>query len=259
MLLALAASAIPLDAEAASSDWATSEGGAVRLVTSETPGPDGKLRGALQIDLKPGWKTYWRDPGQAGIPPSLSVTSDGKAVETSLHFPPPRRIDDGFADAAGYVAPVSLAVELEANAAATLDAQVFLGVCKSICVPLKADLKLAKGDGGKEDGQIVDEAWAALPPKASDGFGATHAKIDGDVLLVEARVPKAAGETQLFLASGGGYFFDLAGLGRSTGGDTMTFSAKLLERPDKTPSPPPLFQYTLISGDKAVSGLVGLD
>ncbi len=54
---------------ASSSDWFETEGARIRLVTTGKPAADGKLKGMLDIELKPGWKTYWRDPGDAGVPP----------------------------------------------------------------------------------------------------------------------------------------------------------------------------------------------
>ncbi|RUX21351.1 hypothetical protein EOA27_06205, partial [Mesorhizobium sp. M2A.F.Ca.ET.037.01.1.1] len=63
-----------LPAEASSSIWYNSEGGKVRLVTTGKPDEAGKIRGVLDIALKPGWKTYWRDPGDAGVPPQLDIS-----------------------------------------------------------------------------------------------------------------------------------------------------------------------------------------
>lgn len=70
---------LALEAQAASSDWHETQGGAVRLVTSGISNDQGYLRGALQIRLEPGWKTYWRDPGKTGIPPQLELSEIGRA------------------------------------------------------------------------------------------------------------------------------------------------------------------------------------
>ena len=56
------------------SGWAETEGGRMRLVVDPAPRADGTIAGILDIDLDPGWKTYWRDPGGAGIPPMLDVS-----------------------------------------------------------------------------------------------------------------------------------------------------------------------------------------
>ncbi len=78
-------------AMAASSQWSKTQGGAVRLVTTGKPDADGMLRGALQVDLKPGWKTYWRDPGDTGVPPQISLSGASLA---GVSFPAPRRFKE---------------------------------------------------------------------------------------------------------------------------------------------------------------------
>src|SRR5690606_29931154 len=86
-----------LPAAAASSTWVKSGGGAVRIVTSGLSDKEGLLRGAIEIRLEPGWKTYWRDPGEAGIPPRLHLSAASDASAAELLFPPPERIKIGRA------------------------------------------------------------------------------------------------------------------------------------------------------------------
>ena len=82
----------PAPALAASSGWHHADGTSLRIVTSDRSDADGRLRGALEIRLKPGWKTYWLDPGDAGVPPTLTL-ADGRPVDAA--FPAPKRFDDG--------------------------------------------------------------------------------------------------------------------------------------------------------------------
>ena len=67
--IALLMSAVLLasPALASSSSWYASEGGRIRLVTTGKPDSAGRIQGVLEIALKPGWKTYWRDPGDSGV------------------------------------------------------------------------------------------------------------------------------------------------------------------------------------------------
>ncbi|MGL4404987.1 MAG: protein-disulfide reductase DsbD domain-containing protein, partial [Notoacmeibacter sp.] len=78
------------------SPWVETEGGAMRLVISN----DGQkpARGVLEIKLQDGWKTYWREPGEGGIPPSLS----GSGIAVELQFPAPQRIDENGLVFSGY-------------------------------------------------------------------------------------------------------------------------------------------------------------
>ena len=49
--------------------------------------PTAGCTGVLDIDLKPGWKTYWRDPGDAGVPPQLDVSASTNVAGAELRFP----------------------------------------------------------------------------------------------------------------------------------------------------------------------------
>ena len=81
-LLLLAVSGSNLPAAAGSSDWFETEGARIRLVTIDEPTPEGTLKGTLEIALDAGWKTYWADPGDAGIPPQIDIA--GSQNVTSL-------------------------------------------------------------------------------------------------------------------------------------------------------------------------------
>ena len=82
----------------------------MRLVTSGKADEAGRIQGVLDIELKPGWKTYWRDPGDAGVPPQIDVSASTNITDAAFSFPPPQRHDDGYGKWAGYNHPVSLPV-----------------------------------------------------------------------------------------------------------------------------------------------------
>lgn len=258
LVLICAASA----ADASSSQWVESEGGAVRLVTTGRPDAQGKLQGALQIGLEPGWKTYWRDPGEAGIPPSLDASHGGNAATAELSFPPPRRIDDGYADTAGYIGSVTLPVTftIKDGASGPIEAHVFLGICKTICVPFQAQLTVNPGANPDDprDAQVIAKAKAALPDTPSEGFTATGAHLEGDMLTVEARLPAGTSDAQLFLASGNGYLFGLPQTVEQEGKEAR-FTAKVFQKPEAGSTSRPMFDYTLVAGSRAVAGKIGIE
>jgi len=200
--------AIPGTAAASSSPWADVQGGAVRLVTSGKPDTEGTLRAALQIDLKPGWKTYWRDPGDTGVPPAISVTGASLA---DVAYPVPRRFSEEGTVWNGYEAPVSFAIQLKmpAGKAEEIGAHVFLGICQTICIPLQADLKLdpAADPANPEDAAIVEQAFGAVPGPAQSGFQLTGAEKAGEALTVTAELPQRGEAAELFLAAPEGYSF----------------------------------------------------
>ena len=65
-----------LPALASTSDWTETPGGRVRVIiedNSPNNATSNERRGALQVELQPGWKTYWRNPGDAGVPPQINI------------------------------------------------------------------------------------------------------------------------------------------------------------------------------------------
>lgn len=244
-------------AAASSSQWAEVQGGAVRLVTAGTPDADGMLRGALQIDLTPGWKTYWRDPGDTGVPPKISVTGASLA---GVAYPAPRRFDEEGTVWNGYEAPVSFAVSLKIAGGKTkeISADVFLGVCQSICIPLQAHLKLDPGadPGNPDDAAAVRQAFDAAPAPARPGFRVAGLKENGKALAVEADLPRPDADATLFLAAPGGYSFGPAKRLADADGKA-TFAVPVYDRPEHGQAGVSA-AYTLVQGDHAVAGMIPL-
>jgi DsbC/DsbD-like thiol-disulfide interchange protein len=240
---------------ATSSDWVETEGGAVRLVTTGMPGADGKFTGILDIMLKPGWKTYWRDPGDAGVPPSLDVSRSANIDSAELSFPAPTRHDEGDFTWAGYAAPVAFPVAFTAKDPAqpvTLDADVFLGICQTICIPVKAEFHLdpAHDATNPDDADAVKAAQAALPSPASAAFGATVTGRSGTTLTIAAKVPGDPATADIFLASDGTFTFGTPK--RSVEDGKVEFTVEI-DGPDTMPTGSAIF-YTLISGAAAADG-----
>lgn len=250
----LAASAAP--ALASSSDWHRAEGGDIRLVTTGAPDERGVVRGALEINLKPGWKTYWVDPGDAGVPPSIDVSASSNVVSAEMSFPAPRRFDDGFSVWAGYEEPVRFPVAFmlsDPGAPAAIQASVFLGICETICVPVQATLSLdTAGDpDNADDAALVQAAVDALPGPEQPDFGVTLVDGGKDEVLVEAAFPGEPDAVDFFLAGSEGYQFGPPE--RRSDSGRLLFSVPILQRPDQVPDKGALL-YTLAASGGAVSG-----
>ena len=240
---------------AASSEWVEAGGGAVRLVTEGAPDETGKLRAALEIRLDPHWKTYWRDPGETGIPPVIDITSPAGGATVEIGFPVPGRFNDGYSTWVGYDHSVSLALTIdipETTDDEALTASVLVGVCDDICIPLQADLgvELNDHDNMQADTEAVERAFAALPRAADDGFLATPREVTDARIVVETTVP-TQGAVSLFVASNENWVF-----GTPTPADGSapgTFEVPVFVAPD-APSTPQAIHYVLVAGDDAVAG-----
>lgn len=258
LAFSLAASLAGLPAYAGSSDWHESEGGRIRLVTASQPDAEGQLHGVLEIDLKPGWKTYWRDPGDSGVPPQIAV--DGRSVrEAKLDFPAPTRHDDGYSEWAGYdrsvLLPVSFTLADGVAPAGDIAARVLLGICEKICIPVHADLVVDTARSSHEavEEALVRNARTALPAQATPHFGVNLAASENGALKAEVSLPHGAQSAELFVAGEDGYAF--ATPVRETGSGKLVFRIPILARPAQRPSGMGV-PYTLTSSAGAVSGFL---
>ena len=199
------------------SGWAETEGGRMRLVVDPAPHDDGTITGFLDIALDPGWKTYWRDPGSAGIPPMLDFSQSKGIVFEKMEYPAPVRVDDGYAIWAGYTAPVRFPLTFHRTASgdAQIHALAFIGVCEKICVPFQAELVVglpAALTAGNPDKLAVEEAFSRLPEPAGPDFSVENAilKMNGKQLTLSAKLPgfRPSGVApELFVAGPQGFAF----------------------------------------------------
>lgn len=218
-------------AMAASSAWVETPGGDVRLVTLPAAA-DGTVRGMLDIRLHDGWKTYWRDPGGSGIPPSVAITG---AELTSIGFPAPRRLGDQETHYVGYDASVRLPLKLDKGTGGAITATVFLGVCKEICIPVQAELTAdASGESFAnplEEMAVVD-AEAKLPHDAGDGFKplSGHWAADDKSITVRFEAPDDGPLPDVFLSGSSTFEFGAAGPVQRDG-DTFVAEVPVLHKP----------------------------
>src|SRR5262245_10738815 len=173
----LAACALLISTSAAAEDASRWDGDArssARLIAGSQPAKSGLVRAGIELKLKPGWHTYWRYPGDAGIPPSFDfgASSNVKAVE--VRWPAPHRIPEQGMIAIGYTESVILPLHItpqDRNKPVTLRLKLGYAVCERLCVPAeaKAELSLAGGPSSQE-GRLAD-AEGRVPRKVALGEG----------------------------------------------------------------------------------------
>lgn len=243
---------------ASSSEWFETDGARIRLVTAGKADAAGHLAGILDIDLKPGWKTYWRDPGDAGVPPYIDVAASINIAGAAFDFPAPQRHDEGDFKWAGYDFPVALPVTFTLKAPgepAIIDADVFLGVCETICIPVKTKLTLDPADDPDNPGDAaaVAAAQAALPGPEQPDFGVKVVSNPGDTTVVlEAHFPGEPASAELFIAGDEGYTFTTP---EKTQKDGKTLFSTEVSLPARLGTGPGL-HYTLLTDRGSVSGLL---
>lgn len=165
-LLAALLFAAPLPAFAQSMDALTS----ARVL----PGwrlADGTHMAALELRLAPGWKTYWRAPGDIGIPPRFDWRGSRNLRGVEIEWPTPQPIDQGGMTSIGYQGTVLLPLHILAQKQGrdvTLSGTVDIGVCQDVCIPMTLDLGAdLSADVSERDARII-AALADRPQSAKE-------------------------------------------------------------------------------------------
>jgi DsbC/DsbD-like thiol-disulfide interchange protein len=125
------------------------------------------LRAGIEIRLDPGWKTYWRYPGDTGVPPTFRFAGSQNVRSVIVEWPAPKRFsDDAGGHSIGYLGDVVLPLKVvpaDASRGSILHAKVDYAICGTLCVPAHATLELALT--GKSAGEASLETAEQRVPK----------------------------------------------------------------------------------------------
>ncbi len=177
-------------------DWVTTPQSAARLVTAVTgAGSLTELPVGLEITLQPGWKTYWRSPGDAGFPPDLKFEGSENVAAATLSYPTPHRFELFGLQTFGYkeqvVYPLAVTPQ-QAGAPVKLRAHLRYLVCAEVCIPYEADLALDIPAGAvtpTKAAPLISQFQAMVPGSGRGvGLALAEARIDADNNLVVSAV-----------------------------------------------------------------------
>jgi DsbC/DsbD-like thiol-disulfide interchange protein len=149
----------------------------------------GTFMAALELDLAPGWKTYWRSPGEAGIPPSFDWSGSRNLGGVTIHWPRPDVFLTSGMQSIGYHDRLVLPVEItpaDPGLPVVLRATVDLGVCEDICIPAQVIVGVDLTAPGAMDGSIA--AALADRPRIAAGGATCDVGLAQGGLSVTARV-----------------------------------------------------------------------
>ena len=186
MVFVCCANAIPLQAQEGASHWVRGDAASVRLVSAET-GTSGRdtVHLGLEFMLDPGWKTYWRSPGDAGLPLQLQWVEQKNLSVATFRWPAPTRFTVLGTESFGYadhvIFPIDVQLKRPGNPLAVV-LQIEYIVCNKICIPESANLELNLLGGPadlSEFSSVIDSFRARVP---SDGVAAGLG-FDGAVLI----------------------------------------------------------------------------
>src|SRR4051812_15129227 len=193
---------------AEASPWDGTERAAVRLIAGAQRGKGNVTvhRAGVEIRLAPGWKTYWRYPGDSGIPPRFDFSASRNVKSVTVRWPAPHRFSDDSGASIGYKDGVVFPLEIvpqDASKPVMLALGIDYAVCERLCVPAdgKAELTLAGQLALTEKMLSFSEALVPRPAKLGEGTPAIrNVKREGARIVVDVTVP--AGRTVDLFAEG---------------------------------------------------------
>ncbi len=166
MLIALvgATAASAQDASA----WNGDQRSAVRLIGGEPRSENGAtvLHAGIEIKLAPGWKTYWRYPGDSGVPPRFDFSASENTRSVDVQWPAPQRFVDEDGNSIGYKDEVVLPLHIvpqDAGKPVMLRLKVDYAICEKLCVPADATAELKLPGSSSSNEALLAAAEARVP------------------------------------------------------------------------------------------------
>lgn len=155
--------------------WIETGEASVRLI-SGAPGPDGggRVMIGVHIQMTEGWHTYWRSPGDAGLPPLFDWSGSANLASTEIVWPAPRRHLESGLESFVYDDEVVFPVRIKTTdpmRVTALRLKLAFGVCREICIPAEADLALdlaPRGEMRPTAAAALIERFAMRAPSQGD-------------------------------------------------------------------------------------------
>ncbi len=185
-------------------------GGKLKLIAVADPSlADDRLWVGVDIRLDSGYKTYWRKPGYAGLPPEFDFSGSENVLSARVHWPVPEWFGEGPERSIGYVGDVVFPVEVrrfDKSHPTRLRARIRLGVCELVCIPVTRLLSLDVPAVDQLDvkSQIRLNIFRAMVPRASSthlamSWRVMRNKARRPYLEVRARIPASESKPALFM------------------------------------------------------------
>lgn len=193
------------------SRWDEGTYSAVRLIAGKSVDASGSIvmRAGIEIRLSRGWKTYWRYPGDAGVPPRISFERSENVQAAAVKWPAPRRWVDAGSTSIGYPQTVILPVHVtprDRSKPVTLRLDMDYAVCEKLCVPAEAKVELPLSGTTSAEEPRLATAEARVPKPVGVGANAGLAIVSvkretaqpHDRIVVDVRTSVEGGPVDLF-------------------------------------------------------------
>ncbi len=263
----LLASSLALEARAQdASPWQRDGHSAVRLLAGSRSGP--VLMGGIAFQLQPGWKTYWRTPGDSGVPPRFDFSKSENIEAVTVLWPAPMKFDDGAGGySLGYNNQVVLPLRIVAKNAdkpVTLRADINYAVCEKLCIPVEASAELAITSVASTEDSALFAALDTVPKPANVGdpnpLTIRDVKRDGkSTVMVDVAVPDTRAVDLFVEGPTPDWALPVPRLLEHSPPGVKRFAFELEGLPPGTNPDGAALKLTLVGGDRAYEFNINLD
>lgn len=208
--LGLAICGTSFNAYAVEGPWISADQMKARLISaSSSIGDATQIDTALEIRLSPGWHSYWRSPGDSGLPPRFNWEKSENIDTAEVFFPAPKRFDEMGLTTFGYDGDLMLPMEItlkEPNKDAKLNMRLDTMVCKDICIPQTLDLTMdiPAGDGApSKNVRLIDFAKTKIPQaEETSNLKIENITVGPDAIVVNAYSQRGFDNSDIFVEVG---------------------------------------------------------
>jgi DsbC/DsbD-like thiol-disulfide interchange protein len=146
----------------------------VRLIAGAPKAGTPYLRAGVEIRLMRGWHTYWRYPGDAGVPPQFNFAGSRNVKHVEVQWPAPERMVDASGTSIGYSTGIIFPLRVvpqEAGKPVLLRLSLQYAICEKLCVPAEARSELTLGSGRASQDAALTAAEGRVPKRLNLGEG----------------------------------------------------------------------------------------
>jgi DsbC/DsbD-like thiol-disulfide interchange protein len=201
VIVTLAAPARAADASA----WTEDSHSAFRLLAGANTAGAAPLRAGIEIKLRPGWHTYWRYPGDSGVPPRFDFSGSENLATAKVLYPAPHLLRDESGNSLGYKNGVTFPIRVTPKAPGkpvTLRVKLDYAVCEKLCVPAegKAELTLAAGGSAQEAALAAAESRVPKQTTPAQAGLSVHRVTNAakPLIMVDLKTP-SGGPVEIFV------------------------------------------------------------
>ena len=180
------------------SPWNEDSRSAIRLIAGANAAGV-TLRAGVEVKLQPGWKTYWRYPGDSGVPPRFDFSGSENLKSAKVLYPTPHLFSDEAGNSLGYKDSVIFPLQVtpaQAGKPVKLQLKLDYAVCEKLCVPEQGSAALTLATGGSAQDATLRDAEARVPQKVTAAqAGLTARRVNNaakPLVMIDLKAPAGA-------------------------------------------------------------------